>query len=241
MPTQKTATQNMAIPEPPWRTPRKKPLVRKPLDRDLIVEAAVRICDDAGLDSVTMRRVAQALGTGPASLYAHVADKEELQALMLDRVVGDIPVGPADPARWSDQLKEFARETKRVLLSHRDLARAALGGIPSGPNSLVLAEAVLAILRAGGLPDRVAAYGIELVFLQVNAAVLDEAAYSPGASEAEMRAQVNQYEAYLATLPADRFPNLTGLADLLTSGAGDDRFDFRMDVLIAGLRAQGGQ
>jgi Tetracyclin repressor-like, C-terminal domain len=156
-------------------------------------------------------------------------------------VVGDIPVEPADPARWSDQLKEFARETKRVLLSHRDLARAALGGIPSGPNSLVLAEAVLAILRAGGLPDRVAAYGIELVFLQVNAAVLDEAAYSPGASEAEMRAQVNQYEAYLATLPSDRFPNLTGLADLLTSGAGDDRFDFRMDVLIAGLRAQGGQ
>jgi AcrR family transcriptional regulator len=227
------------IPEPPWRTPRKAPQVRKPLDRDLIVDAALRICDEAGLDAVTMRRVAQQLGTGPASLYAHVADKEELHALMLDRVAGDIKARPVDPARWHKQLKELASEAKRVLLTHRDLARAALGGIPSGPNSLVLAEAVLALLRAGKLPDRVAAYAVELVFLQINAAVLDEASYSHGSAEAEMQAQVKQYQAYLATLPTDRFPNLTGLADLLTSGVVDDRFDFRMDVLIAGLRAQG--
>jgi hypothetical protein len=168
-----------------------------------------------------------------------VADKEELHALMLDRVAGDIKARPVDPARWHKQLKELASEAKRVLLTHRDLARAALGGIPSGPNSLVLAEAVLALLRAGKLPDRVAAYAVELVFLQINAAVLDEASYSHGSAEAEMQAQVKQYQAYLATLPTDRFPNLTGLADLLTSGVVDDRFDFRMDVLIAGLRAQG--
>lgn len=231
-------TQQAAVPEPPWRTPRKKAQVRRPLDRDLIVGAALRVCDEAGLDAVTMRRVAQELGTGPGSLYAHVADKQELQALMLDEVAGEITPVPPDPPRWAEQLKELALEVKQALLSHRDLARAALGGIPSGPNALVLAESILGLLRAGNLPDRVAGYGVEMVFLQINAAVLDEASYTRDA-ETRMREQVEQFRAYLAALPTERFPNLTGLTDTLTAGAVDDRFDFRMDVLLAGLRAQG--
>jgi AcrR family transcriptional regulator len=230
-------TEQAAIPEPPWHTPRKKRVVRRPLDRDLIVGAALRICDDDGLDAVTMRRVAAELGTGPGSLYAHVADKQELQAFMLDEAAGEITPAPADPDRWAEQLLALAREIKQVLLAHRDLARAALGGIPMGPNSLVIAEAILALLRAGDIPERVAAKAVELVFLLINAAVLDEASYLDDA-DAHRREQIDQYQAYLATLPTDRFPHLTSLPTMLTAGDIDERFDFRINVLIAGLHAQ---
>lgn len=226
-----------AVPEPPWRTPRKPARVRQPLDRDLIVAAALRVCDREGLDAVTMRRTAQELGTSASALYAHVADKRELQALMLDEVAGEITLPAAPSSPWAAQLLALAREIKRVLLTHRDLARAALGGIPMGPNSLLLAEAVLGLLRAGGLSDRVAGHGVELVFLQINAAVLDEAAYTQNA-ESQSQQQAEQYRAYLATLPTDRFPNLTALTDTLTTGSLQDRFDFRMNVLLDGLRAQ---
>jgi AcrR family transcriptional regulator len=234
------SARQAAVPEPPWRTARKQVRARRPLDRDRIVDAALRVCDRSGLDAVTMRRVAEELGTGPGSLYAHVADKQELQALMLDQAAGEISPPVAEPSRWENQLIDLAQQIKHALLGHRDLARAALGGIPSGPNSLVLAEAILTLLRAGGLPDRVTAFGVELVFLQINAIVLDEAAY-PDDIKAQMREQTSQYHAYLASLPTDRFPNLTDLADTLTAGNTDDRFDFRMRVLIDGLRAQTNQ
>ncbi len=78
------------LPTPPGRRPRKAATPRRPLTQEAIVETAIRVLDAEGLEAVTMRRVAQELGTGPASLYAHVSGKEELRELMLDRVAAEI-------------------------------------------------------------------------------------------------------------------------------------------------------
>src|ERR1700759_2075702 len=66
------------------------------LDREQIVREAIRIADADGLEAVTMRRVAQQLGTGAMSLYRHVPDKDALVSLMVDPVIGDM-IGETPP------------------------------------------------------------------------------------------------------------------------------------------------
>ena len=90
-------------PEPPWRRPQPPP--RAPITREAIVEAALVVLDRVGMDGLSMRRVAEELGTGAASLYWHVRNKEELFQLIFDRVTREIVLPEPDPARWKEQLK----------------------------------------------------------------------------------------------------------------------------------------
>jgi len=96
----------MAIPEPPWKAaPRQRP-ARAPLSPEAIVDAALRVLDREGSTGLSMRRVADELGTGPASLYWHVANKDALVDLIIDRVAGEVPLPEPDPDRWQEQLRE---------------------------------------------------------------------------------------------------------------------------------------
>ena len=105
-------------PEPPWWRTRDEPSrgERRPLTRDAIVEAALTLLDRDGLAGLSMRKLAQELGAGAASLYWHVGNKEELLSLLLDRIVGEGEPPEPDPARWQEQVKEMARESRRLLL-----------------------------------------------------------------------------------------------------------------------------
>ena len=67
------------------------------LSRDKIVDAALRLMDREGLQGVSMRKLAQELDAGAATLYWHVGDKEQLLGLMLDRIVGESQVVEPDP------------------------------------------------------------------------------------------------------------------------------------------------
>ena len=96
---------------------------RDPLNRGAIAAAAIRILDDGGLDGFTMRRVADALGTGPASLYWHVGSKDGLLDLVFEEVIGEQQVADADPACWQDQLKDVAHTMCATILRHRDIVR----------------------------------------------------------------------------------------------------------------------
>jgi AcrR family transcriptional regulator len=102
----------------PWQpiTPAKPVRAsREPLTRDRVVDAALQLLVEQGYEAVSMRKVAQALGTGPASLYAHVANKKELDQLMLDRAAADMKLPGADPEHWQEQLKAAMDEILRVM------------------------------------------------------------------------------------------------------------------------------
>ena len=103
------------------------------LSREAIAAAGLQIVDTEGLDAMTMRRVAEVLDTGAASLYAHVASKEELLELVVERVIGEVevPTDP-DPERWEEQLKDGLRAIRAVFTSHGDIARASFARIPLG-------------------------------------------------------------------------------------------------------------
>ena len=225
-------------PRPPWKGPaRERP--RRPLSVEAIVDAALAVVDAEGYDALTMRRVAQELGTGGASLYAHVENKDTLIELVMDRVIGELDVPwPPDPERWAEQVKECLRRMRALYARHRDIARGAMARIPTGPNALVVMDQILAVLRAGGLPDRVVAHAADLLPMYVTAVAYEESLYqSRGWDEEQMLGFVAELREYFASLPQQRFPNMVALATALTSGSGDERFDFGIDVLIRGMTA----
>ena len=223
----------------PDRTPGPAPR-RRSLTREAIVEASIKVLDAEGLDAMTMRRVAQELDTGAASLYAHVADKEELIELVVDRVIGELDVPDAlDPDQWQEQLKQMGRAMRATLGRHGDIARASFARVPLGPNALRGMEPIVAVMRAGGLPDQVVAYAADLLGLYVTAVAYEDSIYSQLDISPERAAEyISGMREYLAALPSDRFPTLKALAGPLTAGAeGDERFEFGLEVLVRGLEA----
>jgi AcrR family transcriptional regulator len=230
-----------AVPEPPWMRERpRRAAPRVPLSREAIVDAAIRVVDREGVEGVSMRRIAEELGTGPSSLYWHVRNKDELLNLAFDRVVGEIELPPVDPSRWQEQVKESAREARRVLSRHRDIARVSLGQIPIGPNLLRFLEWQLALLRGAGIPDRAAALTGDLFGLYLGAYAYEETLGlgSPTGEELPAHEVLAMIRGYLESLPPAQFPNTVALVDELMSGGPDERFEFGLDVLVRGLAAQ---
>src|SRR5262245_64796771 len=129
---------------------------RRPLDRPLIIRTALELLDEVGLDELTMRTLAERLNVKAASLYRHVHDKDELLALVGDEISGEIPL-PRETGNWRTQLVEAAWNVRRGLLAHRDAARVLANTPPAGLKRLRHIEAILRILRAGGLRKRDAA------------------------------------------------------------------------------------
>lgn len=226
------------LPTLPWQKPRRGRAGKEPLTRDRIVAAAIEILDADGLDAVSTRRVAEALGTGSASLYAHVASRDELVELMYDRIAAGIEVPDPDPVRWQEQLRTYARNAQRVWAAHADITRASLSAIPTGPNRLRLAERVLAILLAAGLSDRAAGWAVDRLHLYIDADAyegwLHTARAKAGLSAEEYIGSIREY---YRQLPADRFPIISDLADTLMSGDSDERFEFGLNLIIDGLAA----
>ena len=107
------------LPEPPWRAARNPPS-RAPLTRQAIVDAALRVLDAEGMDGLSMRRVGEELGTGAASIYWHVRNKEHLLQLIFERVTGQSELPVPDPAHWKEQLMALAFQMRAMLNSHRD-------------------------------------------------------------------------------------------------------------------------
>jgi AcrR family transcriptional regulator len=226
-----------AVPEPPWwrRRADEARAERRPLTRDAIVDAALALLERDGLQGLSMRRLAAELGTGAASLYWHVGDKEELLSLLLDRIVGESEVVEPDAENWQEQVKELARAARRLLESRRDAAQLSMGRIPTGPNSLPVLERYLAVLAAAGLPPRVIAYASDMFALFVGGFAYEQSMRVPMLGDES--AGPEQLAAYYRSLPPDQFPTLVGLADDLTAGDADERFEFAIELLVRGLEA----
>lgn len=230
------------IPPPPWqRLPERAARRRRdPISRDAIVAAAIRLLDADGLDALSMRRIADELGTGAASLYWHVGSKDGLLDLIFDEIIGEglesFP-GPVS-GDWREQLKDVARAQRAVTLRHPYIVRISIGRIPMGPNALRYSERVLAILRAGGLPPDLAVKGSHLLIATVNGFTVDETGISDSESApqtAETAAAAAMATDYLASLPAEQFPNLVALADQFGYADRDAQFELLIDIFVDGL------
>ena len=223
----------MASSERPVVSRRERP-AKPALTRAGIVAAAIAVMQAEGLDRVTMRRLAQDLDTGAASLYVYVRNTAELHAAMLDELLAGVDLSPVTAAGdWRDRLITVLWSYTRILLEQPGLAPSVLVTRPSGPAYLSLAEGILALLSAGGVAADRAAGAVDLLlhFATSTAAEQGTRQRTIDASDEE-----DAVAAALRTAPAATYPHLAALgAEELMSGPGPDRLTWGFSVLINGV------
>jgi AcrR family transcriptional regulator len=201
-----------------------------------VVAAAIEVLDEGGVAGLSMRKVAERLGTGAATLYAYVSGRDELLELVFDELIGSVLLPDPDPERWREQLMAMLRGLRALLRAHRDAALTGLGRVPTAPNSLASAEVMASVMRSGGLTDRVIALGLDQLMLYVCACAFEDGMLEQsGMSETEVREYYEEIHDFFESLPADRFPALASIATEM--GGHDDhaRFEFGLDAMISGL------
>jgi TetR/AcrR family tetracycline transcriptional repressor len=147
------------------------------LDRATIVEAALRLVDEVGLDGLTLRRLAQDLGVQAPALYWHVKNKQELLDLMAAAITGraDRPLAPAPGQDWTDWLTEVAHAQRRALLTLRDGARLVAGTRPFEAIFDMIEVMMKSLVGVGFTPGQ-AIRGLTTLSMFVGGFVLEEQA-----------------------------------------------------------------
>lgn len=219
----------MSEPAPRIIVSRRNRPAKAPLSRDGIVSTALRILEQDGLAGLSLRQVAAALDTGAASLYVYVANLEELHALMLDQALASVRVPRAAGGHWRHRLKACLLSYLNVLYKRPGLAQLALSTIASGPNSLRVWEALLALLKEGGIDDLSAAWGIDLLILYVTSIAAEQSVRREGDPG------WGRVKNALSTISEKQFPRVFALKETLLSGSGDARGKWALDVIIDGI------
>jgi AcrR family transcriptional regulator len=207
------------------------------LSRDAIVDAGLEILRAEGFDALSMRRVAQQLDTGPASLYVYVENRDALHALLFDAAIGTVTIEPTDPERWREQLHALiTRLTTMMSEEYPGIAIMGMATIPTGENALRVTESMMSLLRAGGAEDQAIAYAADLISMYATAIAYEQALYQqlyadPSHEESELARVMERFTA----IPADRFPTMASVAPLMTRGDGNERFSLGLDIIINGL------
>src|SRR5262249_54018581 len=120
-----------------------------PLSRDEVLEGALALLNEEGLDALTMRRLANALVVQAAAISWHFADKQALIDAMIEVMLAGL-VDPPPKGRWDEQVAELTRRMAAAMLRVRDGARLATMAVRPGPNTLVIAEAIMQTLHKSG-------------------------------------------------------------------------------------------
>jgi AcrR family transcriptional regulator len=204
------------------------------LTREGIVAAAVRVMQAEGLDRVTMRRLAQELDTGPASLYVYVRNTAELHAAMLEDLLAQIDLAPVTAAGgWQDRLVEVLWSYTSILFEYPGLAQSVLVTRPSGPAYLGLADGILALLSAGGVtPDR-AAWAVDMLLHFATSTAAEQSARNRAIDAGD---EEEALAAVLREAPAGTYPHIAAVgAEELLSGSGPERLTWGFRVLISGV------
>ncbi len=208
---------------------------KPPLSVERIVQTALDIVAAEGFEALTMRRVAATLETGPASLYAHVVNKADLDELLIGNLCSRIVLPEPDPETWREQIFDLSAQIRDQYLRYPGISQAALGVVPSNPEALRISEGMLGILLAGGVSPQTAAWAIDALSLYVDAYCLEaglwERRLSAGGWMVMHDTLVGRFEA----LSEDDYPLTKRYAAELTAGQGHDRFDFAMRTMINGL------
>ena len=135
------------------------------LSRSVIIDTALELVAQNGLSAVTLRKVADRLDTGPASLYVYVENRDELLERMLDRALSEVAEVPIKHKRWRRRLVELFTEVLKVLDRYPGIAQAAIASPLSSPAAAVVGDNALGLLREGGLDEQSAVWARDALIL----------------------------------------------------------------------------
>jgi AcrR family transcriptional regulator len=215
-----------------------RPRRRKaPITPAQVIDTALGVIATDGYEALTMRRLAGALDTGPASLYAHVVNKADLDELLIGRLCAELVLPEPEPAAWREQIRGVCTQIRDQYLKYPGISRAALAMFPTDLDTVRVTEGMLAILLAGGVAPQAAAWAIDALLLYVAAYCLEASIVRQRSAQDDSAWVLDRDELLrrFTALSAVTFPHTTRHAAELTAGEGHDRFDFTLAVMIDGL------
>lgn len=206
---------------------------RSRLTRERVLRAAVDLADEAGVASLSMRKLGQRLGVEAMSLYNHVANKDDLLDGMVDVVFGEIGLPPSG-ADWKAAMRERAVAARAVLAGHPWAIGLLESRLTPGPATLRHHDAVLACLREAGFSIAMAAHAYSVLDSYIYGFALQQKSLPfKTAEEAAVVA-----ESILGRFPVDAYPHLFELTvqHVLRPGYDyADEFAFGLDLILEGL------
>ncbi len=200
-----------------------------------MLEAGIALAVRDGLESLTMRKLADELGAGAMSLYHYVPNKVHLLDGMVDIVFGEIEL-PTTDVDWKTAMRRRAMSTREVLNRHRWAVGVMEGRTTHGTANLALHNAVLGCLRAAGfsIEMTVHAYSVQDAYIYGFALQeRDMSSETPDDFAAEAQRQMEDYKDVLAD-----FPHLVEVVGGHVAEAGYDyesEFLFGLDLILDGL------
>lgn len=242
-----------------WRAPvpdEARPGPKPALTIDAILDAAIAIADEKGMDALSMRAVGQRLGRTGMALYTYVPNKSELIDLMYDRVHAELPGSYPATDGWRAATVAWARDLWAFYLRHPWLLRVSQVRPVLGPHEYAVVEAVAAVLRESGLVARVLLRVISTLFHFVrgaaqNVAESRMAAAVTGTSDEEWWAERSALMPEVAPDFAARYPTVVGLGMADTFRVPDGRpyleaqaeevFRVGLEVILDGVEAAVGR
>jgi AcrR family transcriptional regulator len=203
------------------------------LSKQRVVTEAVRLADREGVDRLSMRRLAGALGAGAMSLYHYVASKDELLDAMIDVVFEEIEL-PSEEADWQPAMRQRAISARQVLARHPWAIGLMDSRTSPGPANLRHHEAVTACLRRAGFSVLMATHASWLLDSYVYGFAV-QAASLPFDIADELADMIQ--DVYLPQLPPDEFPYLNESAAALVAAGyrPAEEFIFGLDLILAAL------
>jgi AcrR family transcriptional regulator len=180
-----------------------------------------------------MRSLAQRLGSGTATLYRHFANRSELVAALVDRMLGEAGMdGDALTAMpWQQACISFAQHMFTALGRHGDVASLLIGYVPMGPNALAQRELVLSLLLDSGFPPVVAAHAYATLSRYVLGFAIQQSRSTAAEQDAELTAAFRQ-------LDPSRYPATVAVADDLPVPL-EEEFAYGLRLIVAGLERLG--
>ncbi len=202
--------------------------MRQTIARENIVEAAFTLLDEAGMEGVTLRKVACSLGIRAPSLYWHFKSKQALIDAMADAMIGDVAREIPHGQHWRQILLQIAREFRLAFKAHRDGARVYAGTFLATENVLRVGEASIAALVGAGAPVRLAATtAMDLVYYTMGFVIEEQSWPGDGSMEA-------LGEAFMA-LAEQRFPHCWQARDVWSEVEFDTRFEQGLSLMLDGI------
>ncbi len=203
-----------------------RPRRAAPLTRDRIVEAAVALLDERGVDGLTMRRLAERLAVTSTALYWHVRTKEHVLDLAVDQIFGEVPI--PDAGDWRDDVRALTFGWRAAMLRH-PWTPSLIGRPMLGPNVLARTEFLQSALVRGGFTGVRLAVVTRLLANHVIGAALTEATWRQ-AEDPEARAQARR----LITADPTGYPTLIASGHLDDGRWNDDDlFERGVDAVLA--------
>lgn len=205
---------------------------RGSLSRGAVVEAALALVDEEGLEALSMPRLARRLDVGAMTIYGYVANKADLVEALAERVLAGVSVPDAHPEDWAGCLAGHMRSLRAAVLAHPALGAVLAARGLATPTVFANLEASLEILRAGGFPPEEALR----IYYALLAYTLGFLAWEiPRTRRQPPAAYAAQWAEALAALPADEYPRLHEVAGMVATVAGTDQFEAGLGALLRGF------